>query len=205
MPSTNDSQTPRQLHQQILRHFAATGRAPAMTEMQAMLGGASRQSVEECLKLLDQEGAIYRDPQSKELRAAYPFSPLPTQHRVKFANGVEVYAMCAIDALGTPFMLETDATISSECHHCHAPIEVEVQKGKVSQAHSQHLVVWYSTNDTCCASAVDQCPHINFFCSQNYLEQWRQQHPEQKGHLLTLAEALDRSQQIFGSLLKQGR
>ena len=43
-------------------------------------------------------------------RAFYPFSGHPTPHRVRF-DGREVYAMCAIDALGVAPML-------------HRPIEV---------------------------------------------------------------------------------
>ena len=31
---------------------------------------------------------------------AYPFSGRPTPHRVRFADGHEVHAMCALDALG---------------------------------------------------------------------------------------------------------
>ncbi|XDO64454.1 organomercurial lyase [Streptomyces sp. RLB1-33] len=47
------------------------------------------------------------------MQAAYPFSATPTAHRVHIAHGTEVWAMCAIDALGIPDMLGTDALITS--------------------------------------------------------------------------------------------
>jgi hypothetical protein len=96
MPSTNEA---RQLHQQILRHFASAGRASTLPEMRAMLGNASKKFVEECLGLLEEWGAIYRDPLSRLLESAYPFSAVPTSHRVRLGSGIEVHAMCAIDAL----------------------------------------------------------------------------------------------------------
>jgi len=35
-----------------------------------------------------------------EIRAAYPFSPVPTPIQVRWAGGPVTYAMCVIDALG---------------------------------------------------------------------------------------------------------
>ncbi len=46
--------------------------------------------------------------------AAYPFSIRPTRHRVELENGVTVSAMCAIDALGIPPMVNCNATIYSD-------------------------------------------------------------------------------------------
>ena len=42
------------------------------------------------------------------LVAAYPFSPTPTAHVVSRGD-VRAFEMCAIDALGIPFMLDRDA------------------------------------------------------------------------------------------------
>jgi len=35
-----------------------------------------------------------------QITVAYPFSAAPTRHRVRLGDRVDVYAMCAIDALG---------------------------------------------------------------------------------------------------------
>ncbi|MQY36872.1 hypothetical protein SRB17_48740 [Streptomyces sp. RB17] len=47
------------------------------------------------------------------IRAAYTFSALPTAHQTRLADGIEVSAMCAIDALAAPDTLGTDAAIAS--------------------------------------------------------------------------------------------
>ena len=62
----------------------------------------------------------------------YPFSALPTNHRVKFDNRKSVYAMCAIDSLGIAYELEKDVAISSSCSHCKRNISIEIVEGKVS-------------------------------------------------------------------------
>jgi hypothetical protein len=194
-------QEARQLHIQVLRHFSTAGRAPTLSEMGAMIGNDSG-IAEEYLEILEKWGVIYRDPHSRDIRAAYPFSGVPTSHRVTLGNGIEVYAMCAIDALGMPFMLDTDVTIRSVCYHCGKPIAVNVEKYAVVRAKPSEVVVWHETSEGCCVAAVDLCPHVNFFCSPNELAQWRTVNPSQKGKELSLAVALDRGREVFGSLLK---
>jgi hypothetical protein len=194
-------QEARQLHIQVLRHFAAAGKAPTFTEMDAMPGNDAG-IAEEYLGILEKWGVIYRDPRSRVIRAAYPFSGVPTSHRVTLGNGIEVYAMCAIDALGMPCMLDTDVTIRSVCYHCGQPIAIKVEKYVVVRSEPSEVVVWHETSEGCCVAAVELCPHVNFFCSPNELTQWRTAHPSQKGKMLSLPAALDRGREVFGSLLK---
>jgi hypothetical protein len=47
--------------------------------------------------------------------SAYPFSGVPTAHQVLIGGRNLLYAMCAIDALGIPFMLGQGARIRSTC------------------------------------------------------------------------------------------
>ncbi len=62
---------------------------------------------------------VQRDPSRGTIRAAYPFSGVPTVHRVTlladFAGDspIELYAMCALDALGIPLILRRDAFVTS--------------------------------------------------------------------------------------------
>jgi hypothetical protein len=200
MQPVNEEQL-RQFHKHILKHFATHGMSPTFQDMQRMLGNAAEASVEEQLSILERSGAIYRDPQTGLLQSVYPFSAVPTAHRVQLATGVEMFAMCAIDALGMPFMLDTDAKIHSSCHSCRAPIEIEIRKGTVIHASPQNTIVWY-TAEKCQVAALDQCPHINFFCSAKHVEEWKQHQPKRTGKQLSLAEAVERGRQVFGSLLK---
>ena len=62
----------------------------------------------------------------------YPFSAVPTRHKVQMENGRAVFAMCAIDSLGISYELEQDSVISSSCSHCHLPITIESADGEIS-------------------------------------------------------------------------
>lgn len=62
----------------------------------------------------------------------YPFSALPTNHRVQFDSRKSVYAMCAIDSLGIAYELEKDVAIFSSCSHCKRHISIEIVEGKIS-------------------------------------------------------------------------
>ncbi|MEC4017102.1 organomercurial lyase [Streptomyces sp. H27-D2] len=101
----------RQVHRGVLRYFAATGGAPAAADLAAVSQSAGLDPATALQELAAVDlVAVDGDGQ---LVAAYPFSPSPTQHEVRWAEAGG-YAMCAIDdALGMPYMLGVDATISS--------------------------------------------------------------------------------------------
>ena len=63
----------------------------------------------------------------------YPFSAVPTRHKVQLKNGRSFFAMCAIDSLGIAYELEEDAGISSSCSQCNAAISIEITNGEISQ------------------------------------------------------------------------
>jgi hypothetical protein len=101
----------RAVHETILRAFATTGRTPTRDQLEDALDGHDT-DLGEVLARLHTEDAI-RLADAGEIAAAYPFSGIPTSHHVTLASGVTVSAMCAIDALGIPAMLGTDAVITS--------------------------------------------------------------------------------------------
>jgi hypothetical protein len=55
----------------------------------------------EILSALHEHDYVHMNKQGKII-AAYPFSIKPTRHRVELENGVTVFAICAINALGIP-------------------------------------------------------------------------------------------------------
>lgn len=89
----------RVAHREVLRAFASTGAPP--------FGGRTK-----VLTALHELDAI-RLTQQGEITVAYPFSATPTRHRVRIADQVDVYAMCAVDALGMSAMLGQDTRIES--------------------------------------------------------------------------------------------
>jgi len=101
----------RAVQQQVLRSFAATGHAPAAT---ALADTAARYGTTAAAVLAALHAGDYLQlGPDGQIRAAYPFSGVPTPHLVDIDGGPRVYAMCAIDALGMAAMLGTGVTITS--------------------------------------------------------------------------------------------
>jgi hypothetical protein len=89
------------------------------------------------------EKCLYRDLASGEILAAYPFSTRPTPHRLRLLNGQEVFAICAMDALGVSAMLDQVVMIHSHCANCAAPILFEVQGERLATIQPPAVVVCY--------------------------------------------------------------
>ncbi len=75
---------------------------------------------------------------------AYPVSALPTNHKVTLKDGRKLYAMCAVDAMGTAFTLKQDVCIDSICSHCGQEITVVIENEKIvelnpASAHVLHV------------------------------------------------------------------
>ena len=190
-------------HQFILRAFAKTGRSPTMEEIRRELKLDGLDQAEALVSELERAGVIHRASGDREITHAYPFSNEPTPHRVQLAGGPQVYAMCAIDALGMPFMLGVNTEIRSKCAHCSEEISVHIESEHITSRDPEEIVVWYARGDDCRVAATDQCPHLNFFCSPKHLQLWKAEHPEQKGDMLTLEHALEGGRRTFGSLLRR--
>ncbi|WP_275297597.1 organomercurial lyase [Streptomyces sp. CdTB01] len=101
----------RAVQQAVLRHFAATGHSPSTKELEPAAAAHGRTAAEVLADLAAEDLLVLDD--HVRIRAAYPFSTVPTAHRVRLASGIETLAMCAIDALGIPDMLGVDAVITS--------------------------------------------------------------------------------------------
>ena len=190
------------IHHFILETFAKTGRSPALEDVRSRFDLESLQEVEAALADLARRGSIHRNSGDPFVTHAYPFSNEPTRHRVRLAAGPDVYAMCAIDALGMPFMLKQDAEIASACEQCGGDIELQIGNGNITHKSPGEIVVWYGVIEEGCVVATDLCPDLNFFCSSKHLEAWTKEHPNRAGAMLTLDQALERGRQSFEKLMQ---
>jgi hypothetical protein len=103
----------------ILTRSAALGRLPAVAEIKEAFARYPGEEVDAVLRRLDEVDVIHLAEDGKSVAAAYPFSGAEMLHLVTpHAEGYRpVYAMCAVDALGIPFMLGCDVSIRSRCRH----------------------------------------------------------------------------------------
>lgn len=187
----------RQVHRAILRHFAVTGTVPTGAEINSVAEAAGLDPVT-ALPALAADDLVAVDGQGR-LVAAYPFSPTPTPHVVSLA-AVRVYAMCAIDALGMPFMLGTDAVITSTDPHSGERVQVTIADGVARFQPADTVVVYAATEatgrsvDTCCST-------INFFTCADNATAWTTARPTLAATILTQDQAVALGRDIFEALL----
>ncbi|MFJ3307643.1 organomercurial lyase [Streptomyces sp. NPDC086549] len=187
----------RDVQQAVLRHFATTGGAPEAADLEPQAAAHGRTATD-VLADLAAEDFLTRDEHGR-IRAAYPFSAVPTAHRVQLADGIEVRAMCAIDALGIPDMLGTDAVITSTDPVTGETITVTSTGGHLTWRPSSAVV--YLGQRSCAGPAADvACGALNFFAGPRTARRWAARHPDFTGKTISQdrAEALGRS--TFASL-----
>ncbi|AEA23556.1 alkylmercury lyase-like protein [Amycolatopsis echigonensis] len=195
----------RAVHRWVLTVFAETGRAPSRTDLQraarertAETGVAHDAVVAELtgrdVLALDERG---------EIRAAYPFSPEPTRHRVSWHGGPAAYAMCAIDALGMSAMLGIPVTITSAEPGTERAVTVHVDHDTARWEPDTAVVfAGHTDDDTACCPSVDRtCGHINFFTTVDAAHAWAANNPSITGAIRNQHQALASGIAEFGALM----
>lgn len=140
---------------------------------------------------------IHDNPTTGAIIAAYPFSGVPTLHQVEIDGARPVYAMCAVDALGIPFMLGRDAITTSTDPHSGEPVRVEVRGGQATW-NPPEAVVLVPDRDCEGPSADTICPEINFFRSAASAEAYQRAHPGLSAVVLAPDAALESGRRVFG-------
>ena len=134
------------------------------------------------------------------IEVTYPFSNLPTRHRVRLADGGEAYSMCAVDALGIAFMLDTDTGIETSDPINGNPITITVEGGEPT-GQPNTAVVFVGFRSGTGPSADTCCDYLNFFTDRPSAQAWADLNPHVTGGILELSEATRLGQTIFGGLL----
>ncbi|MEP7740155.1 alkylmercury lyase family protein [Nocardioides sp. 31GB23] len=186
------------VHQAILRAFAATGRPPAPRELDTVTASAGRRTTE-VLTSLHEIDAIRLGPDG-QIAVAYPFSATPTRHRVRLGGQVEVYAMCALDALGMSALTAQDTRIDSVDITTGQPIIVTTCDGRTSWEPAT-AVVFIGADSGGGPSAECCCDYLNFFGNRDTAHAWASGHPRIPVQILDQAEAEDLAVHLFGNLL----
>jgi Alkylmercury lyase len=221
-----------QFYRAILLAFVTHGPAAPEPATVAALARQCEVAYEATLAHLAAQDLVQRDPQTGRIRAAYPFSGVPTAHQVALltdhsgeqTNRVEaqVFAMCALDALGIPLMLRRTALITSADTLSGDAITVLVRPETMPEADEGAPTGWItawepaeaavfacpdrradedSGHDGGITSASYRCPVTNFFATAEHARAWVAAHPESEGVVLTQVDALARAGARFGGVL----
>lgn len=189
----------RELYRWILRTFAQ-GRRPSVEEL---CDTASRLEleIEPAMARLAEHDLAHQDSRTGEILVAYPFSGRPTAHSVRLGGGPHAHAMCAVDALGMPFVLGLEAEIVSCDPLTGDEIRVRVEPGEGVWSQPQGAVVFAGATGRSGPSVATCCSFINFFASAENAERYRREHPALRGGVLELAAAAEAGRLLFGDLL----
>jgi alkylmercury lyase-like protein len=194
----------RAVQQQVLRSFAATGHAPSAADLAetAARYGTTAAAVLAAL----QAGDYLQLGPDGQIRAAYPFSGVPTPHLVDIDGGPRVHAMCAIDALGMAAMLGTGVTITSADPGTGQVVTVTVRADGRAAWQPATAVVFNGrliSAETCGPASADACcGYMNFFGTRASAAAWGAGHPEITGEILGQGAALRLGVDIFGQSLE---
>lgn len=101
--------------------------------------------VARALGRLVERGIMVVEPETERVVGVRGLSWIETDHRL-ILEGRQFYAFCAVDAVGIASALKADARIESCCHHCRAPLAVEVRGGAVIDA-PEGVVIWAVERD----------------------------------------------------------
>ena len=86
----------------------------------------------------------------------------------------------------------------SVCHHCRQPVNIRIKNGKVAHLDPISTIIWINGIFSG-VWAENACPFINFFCSREHLDRWKNQSGIQNAGLtMTATEAMDWAREIFG-------
>lgn len=204
-------------YRDILLAFPRHGAAPDPAALQR-LAQQHHVPLQATLAQLAAHDLVQRDPTTGAIRAAYPFSGVPTIHRVLLVAGPrgepsrEVFAMCAVDALGIPLMLRRTASISSLDALTREPVRVwvapeDTDAGWTTRWGPASAVVYarlegHEHEHDCGSEAAGVCcPITNFFTSEAHAHTWIETHPHADGRVFSQQEALRHAASLFAGVL----
>jgi hypothetical protein len=190
----------RAVQQAVLRWFATTGTAPdpAVLEQAAAPYGVT--GVDVLAQLAAEDFLTLRA--DGRIAAAYPFSATPTGVQVELPGGVSVASMCAIDALGIPAMLGSDAVITSTDPITGQAIRIRFTDG-TAQWEPASAVVFYGARPEKGPSASVCCGYLRFFATTASAQEFAEAHPEAKGEVMGPDAARRLGEEVFGQLLAE--
>jgi hypothetical protein len=82
-------------------------------------------------------------------------------------------------------------------------MKIEVKDGKIASCIPEGVVEFISSGVDCGCTAKTFCPFMNFFCSQEHLDKWREKNPTAgRGEMYQLQQVLEHGKYIFGDFLK---
>jgi hypothetical protein len=168
MQTTSPQDLPARVRKFVFDHFLEHA-APPVVEKLMTAFPLSREEATAVLGGLEAARHIALVKGTARILMAFPFSAIATPFRVTI-RGREYFANCAWDAVAFHAMLRDDIRVDSYCHHCAAPIALEMREGRAVHVDPKDTLVylalpptqWWSDIITTCSNT------MVFFASQEH-------------------------------------
>lgn len=122
--------------------------------------------------------------------AAAGLSLVPTRHELVVSD-VDLFAWCALDAVGIPATLEATAIVTSTCGTCGNAMTV-----KIAESVPTAEVVGTVPTHACANPRHEFCDVSQFFCTTEHAQHWRAR-VEQPTVTLTLPQIAELGRAVW--------
>lgn len=155
----------QRLRLRIYEHFVEHARPPLVEELMSEFDLSRSETVAVLRELVDQRNvALIRG--TARILMAFPFSAVATPFAVR-SDGRAYYANCSWDSIAFHELLGRPVEIESFCHHCAAPIQIEMRDGRAAHLEPPTTIVhlalrpaqWWEDIILACSNT------MVFFCS----------------------------------------
>lgn len=148
----------REIRLRIFERFLETSAPPVVEDLMTE-HSLSREQVTGALHELAAARHIALVPGTDRILMAFPFSAVATPFRVE-TRGRSYLANCSWDAIAFHAMLGDEVRVRSACHHCAAPIAIDLAEGRAIRVDPPGAIVhlalppsrWWDDIVTTCGS-----------------------------------------------------
>jgi Alkylmercury lyase len=130
----------------IFERFRDHAAPPVVEEMMTAFT-LSRDEATSVLRELEAARHIALVKGTARILMAFPFSAIATPFRVAVGDR-HYFANCAWDAVAFHAMLGADIRVDSYCHHCAAPITIEMSGGRATRVEPAETLVYLALRPT---------------------------------------------------------
>jgi hypothetical protein len=130
----------------IFEHFREHATPPVVEGLMGEFS-LSRDDTTDVLRALESARHIALVPGTARILMAFPFSSVATPFRSTTA-GRTYFANCAWDAVAFHSMLRDDVRVDSFCHHCAAPITIELSGGRATLVEPRDTLIYLALRPT---------------------------------------------------------
>jgi len=122
---------------------------------------------------------------------------------VRFPDGHEAFAMCAIDALGIASMFDQSIEISSRDPLSGETFHAGLAPDGTGSWQPESAVVVAGVSDRQADSCTGCCPVLNFFASNDNAERWLHEHRQVRGQVISIEDAIASGRAVFAHVLDE--